>query len=664
MPRKLHLLVLGAALAAAPLSHAGLGDVLGIWQLDNDLTETDGGTALTANGFIPEYVTTQIGGTDAMVLDLAPLDPAQTLALANTAGANGGDTAAFTNNWTLVMDINLETITTFQSLVQTNVANANDVDIFVRPGGELDFGPNLTEAGALAPDQWYRLALTCGNDGAGGGLRCTAYLDGEQTTIGAIPQTGASGFEGVFSLDTIVNLFSDESSETDDMLVNSIAFWGEELSAGEVALLGSVSADGISIPENPKVCPSQLEATITPPLPSPAIELSWRAAEGLDSTGIDISLDGNVIGSTTADATSFSHNPTIPTVDGSHDLVYSLQMTGGADSADCAPIALKLTFFIFNGSLTADLVAYLPLDVDGSDFSGRNNNGTVNGAPSFAAGSVSNAVTLTDPTTPHEYVFIGVADDLNFGTDVDFSVSLWVNNSTGFPDNQAEGGSGSDPAIISNKDWTAGGNSGWIIAAGPNGRWQWNINGDTGGRVDYDGPADQISDGNWHHLLVSHDRDGNAVMYYDGQSVATRPISGIGNVNSAGFGIGIGTDGAESIGFPSWFPGSIDEVAIWRRIITPSEVSELYQMGLSGTPLIPNRELAITEIIYYPSGEVSLTFDSIPGAIYSLDQSGDLKFWNEIADDYTSQGESTTLTFTSLELPADTAQQYFRIRLP
>ncbi|MCX8240243.1 MAG: hypothetical protein OSB05_15615 [Akkermansiaceae bacterium] len=39
-----------------------------------------------------------------------------------------------------------------------------------------------------------------------------------------------------------------------------------------------------------------------------------------------------------------------------------------------------------------------------------------------------------------------------------------------------------------------GGNSDWIIAAAPNGRWQWNINGDPGARVDYDGPAEQISD--------------------------------------------------------------------------------------------------------------------------------------------------------------------------
>ncbi|MDG2399915.1 MAG: LamG domain-containing protein [Akkermansiaceae bacterium] len=663
MPRKFLLLVLGTALAATPISYADLNDVLGIWQFDNDLTEADGGTSLTANGFVPEYLITQIDGTDVTVLDLAPLDPAQTLALTNTAGANGGDAAAHTNNWTLVMDINLESISTFQSLVQTNPANSNDVDIFVRPGGELSFGSNLTEAGALAPDTWYRLAFTCGNDGAGGGLRCTAYVDGVQTAIGGAPQTGVSGFEGVFSLDTIVNLFSDESSETDDMMVNSIAFWGEELAPEEIALLGAVSTEGITIPEEePKICPSLPAATVSVGLPNPTIDLSWRGAQGLDSTGIDLSLDGNLIGNTAPDATTFTHSPTVTPNGGTITLVYSIQMTGGADSANCDPIDVSVSFF--TGSLETDLVAYLPLDVDGSDSSGRNHNGTVNGAPSFATGSIGNAVTLTDPVSPHEYIFIGATDDLNFGTDIDFSVSLWVNNSTGFPDNRGEGGSGSDPSIISNKDWNSGANSGWIIAAGPNGRWQWNINGDTGRRVDYDGPQNQISDGNWHHLLVSHDRDGNAVMYYDGQSVATRPISGIGNVNSAGYGVGIGTDGAESVGFPSWFPGSIDEVAIWRRVVYPSEVNELYQMGLSGTPLISNRELAITEIIHDSTGEVSLTFDSIPRAIYSVDQSGDLKTWLEIGDNYTSQGDSTTLTFTNLGLPFGTKQQFFRIRLP
>lgn len=661
MHLKRHLLVFGTALAAVQPSHAGLDDVLGIWQLDNDLTEADGRTALTANGFVPVYVTTQIGGTDAMVIDLAPLDPTQTLALTNTAGANGGDAAAFTNNWTLVMDINLETITTFQSLVQTSDANANDVDIFVRPGGELDFGPNLTEAGALAPDQWYRLALTCGNDGAGGGLRCTAYLDGVQTTIGGLPQVGASGFEGVFSLGTIVNLFSDESNETDDMLVNSIAFWGEELAPEEIALLGPVRAQGITLPEEEaKICPSQLAASVSGGLPNPTIDLTWSGAEGLDSTGIDISLDGNLIGGTAPDATTFNHTPTVTPNGGTITLVYSIQMTGGADSADCDPIEVSVSFF--TGTLVTDLVAYLPLDADGNDLSGRNNSGTVNGAPSFAAGRVGNAVTLTDTAMPHEYLFTGIADDLNFGTDVDFSVSVWVNNSTGFPDNRDSGGSADDPAIISNKDWDSGNNVGWLISAGGDGRWQWNL-GDGSGRRDYDGPANQIDDGQWHHILVSHDRDANATLYFDGEQVTTINISGIGDLDS-GLPTAVATDGTLGTVWPNWFPGSIDEVAIWRRVVDPSEVSELYQMGLSGTPLISGRAFAITDITHSPSGEVSLTFNSSPGAVYAVDLSGDLETWLEFGDSYASQGESTTLTFTDLGLPAGTKQQFFRIRLP
>jgi len=662
MPHKLRCLTLGAVLIVASPSHAALDDVLGIWQFNNDLTEAEGGTSLTANNFTPAYFVSQIDGTDATVLDLAPLDPTQTLVLTNTAGANGGDTATRTNNWTLVMDINLETISTFQSLAQTDPANSNDVDIFVRPGGELSFSSNISEAGSLLPDQWYRLALTCGNDGAGGELRCTAYLDGVQTAIGGFPQAAATGFEGRFALDTVINLFSDESNETDDMLVNSIAYWGEELAPAEIALLGAATAEGITLPENPKICPSQLAATTSVGLPNPTVDLSWRAAEGLDSTGIEISLDGNVVGNVAPDATSFSHTPTVTPNGSTVDLVYSIQMTGGNDSADCDPVEVTVSFF--TGDLLTDLVVYLPLDTDGNDLSGNDNGGTVNGMPTYASGNIGNAITLTDPATPHEYVFINDGDDFNFGTDVDFSVSLWVNNGTGFPDNQGIGGSGSDPAIISNKDWVSGANSGWIIAAGPDGRWQWNINGDTGTRVDYDGPAGQISDGNWHHLLVSHDRDGNAAMYFDGQLVATRPIAGIGNVNSAGYGIGIGTDGAESLSFPSWFPGSIDEVAIWRRVIDSSEVTDLYQMGLSGTPLILGKDLAIIGISRSSDGAVSLTIDSTPGAVYSIDRSDDLKNWLEIGDSYNSQGETTTVNISSLELPADAKQQFFRVRLP
>lgn len=76
---------------------------------------------------------------------------------------------------------------------------------------------------------------------------------------------------------------------------------------------------------------------------------------------------------------------------------------------------------------------------------------------------------------PHQYVSLGAPADFEFGTAQDFSVSVWVKNGTGYPDNTGAGGGNNDPAIISNKDWNRGVLRGWVIAAGGDGRWQWNI---------------------------------------------------------------------------------------------------------------------------------------------------------------------------------------------
>jgi len=967
------------AFSLASMAGAALDDVAGIWQFDNNLNESGGGTALSAIDFVPAYTSATIGGEAATVLDLDPLGTTQTLAMANTTGANGGGGAAFTNNWTVVMDVNLEFIGTFQSLIQTDPNNLNDQDVFVRPNGQVDFGPNVSDAGAIAPDTWYRIAFTCGNDGNGGALACTAYIDGTQTTIGGVPQVGASGLDGVFSLDTVVNFFADESNETDDMLVNSIAFWGEALTASEVAALGAASAGGITIPENPKLCPADLACvtsidpdtvvltwtpgenldatgveilrdnvviatlpltaathTDTPTVPPGAtytdfvyglrvvgndagmcpalaseaqfyggeigdgsvlhlpldsgnvddisgldndglitgtvtqgtgrisdaavfdsagnpiqsirvedgeglnfgadidftvsvwvnslgfvddpgiisnkdwasgnnvgwiiaaapdghwqwnigngtgrrdydgpagqisdgawhhllvshdrdgeavlyfdgvevarrdisgfgnldtplpigvgndgtlnyttfpgsiddpiiwrrtvtagevaklhelglanmtishagppkicpsalvatldsrdpytVILNWSGSQNLDSTGIEVLLGGTVLATLAPDATSYIDMPAVA-ADSYIDLEYSIRMVGGDDSADCPEVTSTLSFY--SGQLIDDVVLYLPLEGDSTDFSGRSNNGTIFGAPTFDIGLIGTAATFTDPSDPHQYIDVGSPEDLNFGTATDFSVSVWVNNIGGFPNNSDLGGSNDDPAIVSNKDWNSGNNAGWVISAGGNGRWQWNI-GDGGGRADYDGPANQIDDGNWHHLCVTHDRDGVATLYYDGNQVATRDISGIGDINSA-LPTAVATDGTFGSVWANWFPGSIDEVIIWRRVVTGDEVASLFTNGSAGQPLLDTTvDARITQIVRDPdSGTTTLTFDAPIGSEYIVAGSNDLASWGEVTDDAIGIGVGSTVMFNDTDADGK-SRRFYRLEL-
>lgn len=81
---------------------------------------------------------------------------------------------------------------------------------------------------------------------------------------------------------------------------------------------------------------------------------------------------------------------------------------------------------------------------------GYNHYGTLNGDPQFTAGYDVNALDFDGD----DHVVLGTADDLNFGDATDFSVALWV-KTTGWQD---------DAAMISNKDWNSGSNTGWVIA--------------------------------------------------------------------------------------------------------------------------------------------------------------------------------------------------------
>ena len=69
---------------------------------------------------------------------------------------------------------------------------------------------------------------------------------------------------------------------------------------------------------------------------------------------------------------------------------------------------------------------------------------------------------------------------------------------------------------------------------------------------------------------MSHDRDENAVFYLDGNQVGEVDISGIGDIDSD-LPTNVGTDGAEGATWENWFPGALDDVAIWRRVVSAED---------------------------------------------------------------------------------------------
>lgn len=219
--------------------------------------------------------------------------------------------------------------------------------------------------------------------------------------------------------------------------------------------------------------------------------------------------------------------------------------------------------------LDQDLVLYLPFDNSLSDASGSGHNGASIGSTSFSAGKVgAGALHIGDAAG---YVTVGNPADLNFGSDVDFSIAFWAKTTTWTE----------DPAFIANKDWDSGSNIGWVISTDGDGHLQWNLagkpDGSRGDRKDYDGPAGLFTGGNWRHVVLSYDRQGNAVTYVDGAQVDSRAVSTPPNKPDTlpGLAINIGQDGAGDYG-PKFTNADIDEVAIWRRALIAEDVATIY----------------------------------------------------------------------------------------
>lgn len=171
---------------------------------------------------------------------------------------------------------------------------------------------------------------------------------------------------------------------------------------------------------------------------------------------------------------------------------------------------------------------------------------------------------VKDPNVGSIVSFNGTTDkvevinipDLDFRYNGDFSIGLWVNTTV---DN-------SDPSIIGDKDWGSGGNPGFVFAFNGDSGWKLNA-GDGTSRIDIDGSP--INDGNWHFLMATFDRDGNATIYEDGVAVGTADMSGLGSMES-GYPIRLAQDGTGAYGVS--YEGKLGETYIYDYVLTPEQV--------------------------------------------------------------------------------------------
>jgi hypothetical protein len=300
---------------------------------------------------------------------------------------------------------------------------------------------------------------------------------------------------------------------------------------------------------------------------------------------------------------------------------------------------------VFGGAISQDLVTHLKFDGDYSDSSGRGNNAAAVGKPGFAAGKIGQAFSFTTKKdgSDFSYATLGAPADLLMGDKADFSISMWVNYS-----NQVD-----DPPFISNKDWNSSNNKGWGIFTQGGGNFRVNVTGPNGSSDKFNTTATPaVRDGTWHLITTTFWRGTNVTIYVDGQLYGASSFATAGSIDTAdlNFKVNIGQDGtgAYTDGNGAEIVGAlVDDLGIWRRVLTQQEVAGIYSAGAAGkdfSTVVVGQPSGVKLNFAVANGKLNLTWTAAPGL--RLQKSASVTgSWTDVAgtDGAGSASESTSV---------------------
>ncbi|WP_260508304.1 chitobiase/beta-hexosaminidase C-terminal domain-containing protein [Cytobacillus firmus] len=190
------------------------------------------------------------------------------------------------------------------------------------------------------------------------------------------------------------------------------------------------------------------------------------------------------------------------------------------------------------------------------DAKGATGLATSNGSVNYVDGISNKAAFIASGNSNH--IDLGDRRDLKFGNG-SFTVSFWHT-----------GNLAGDQTVISNKNWSSGGNKGWYIGPSVTNSMTLNLS-DGMNRSDIRATA---VGNEWHLFTITVDRTNHAgKVYVDGVEKATLDITKLGeNSLDTAFNIIIGADGNKGYGGANV---TVDDLKIWKRSLSNTEVKAL-----------------------------------------------------------------------------------------
>lgn len=201
----------------------------GRWTFDqsSNLTQADVGTDLEQIGMLTA-ISGPSAGDGAVRVPLGSYFHCH-----HNIPTNGTGSPARVNNYSLLIDFRINSLSRWYSFFQTTLANNNDGDFFINTTGNIGVAAIGYSTINITPGQWYRMVLSVS---LGNHIDC--YLDGHIIITGTYQAP-----DGRFSLDpqggnNDVLLFADDNGEDSEIDIAQIAFFDQDLTASQIDSMG------------------------------------------------------------------------------------------------------------------------------------------------------------------------------------------------------------------------------------------------------------------------------------------------------------------------------------------------------------------------------------------------------------------------------------------
>lgn len=235
------------------------------------------------------------------------------------------------------------------------------------------------------------------------------------------------------------------------------------------------------------------------------------------------------------------------------------------------------------GGYLDKLVGYYPFNSNALDFSGKGNDGTIVGSPTFSSGQVGNAIDFVNDNAAN-YVVVPHTNDFNFSngiSDIPFSISMWVKFHSFNSANR-----------FFTKAVVSGTLSGFHFGYQFGNFYMIKIQNNNLGHYRFiKSNANPFTLNTWYHVAYTDDGIlGGEKLYVNGLEIASNTTDSVGTYTT----MGVNTVNA-TFATPNWAVGDtinkhkglINDAGIYKdRELTAIEILDIYNKGMAGTPLI------------------------------------------------------------------------------